>query len=187
MLFVLFCTIIFLWSALEASFWWIAPDISISIAYIYFPQYWKRFVVIALAGALIGSVITYFWAANSADSWLAYVIGLHFHSLQNVQYVDHSMVTADLFSVIKGAWGGIPYKLFIGIAAIHDIPFTKIASFGLISRSIRFLFVLSVTVLIRHFSKPWSEQHRAQFAVVLLLIWAIAIAAFDLVVNKAFL
>lgn len=43
---LLLCFGIVLWSFLEASFWWVAPDISISIAYIYFPKYWKRFLIL---------------------------------------------------------------------------------------------------------------------------------------------
>lgn len=184
---LLLCFGIVVWSFLEASFWWVAPDISISIAYVHFPKHWRRFVLLALCGAFLGSLTTYLWANLAQDAWLQYVTGMRFHSQANINYVNTSIQQSSYaFSVIKGAWGGIPYKLFIGFAAIYGIAFTKIASFGLISRGIRFLFVLAVTVLIRYFSRPWSNKHPTQLSVILLCIWATMIAVFDVLVNRVF-
>jgi membrane protein YqaA with SNARE-associated domain len=177
------CACVILWSFLEASFWWVAPDISISIAYAHFPRYWKRFIVLALAGAFLGSLATYMWAMQAPDAWLQYVSGMRFHSAKNIQYVNDTLPT-DFFSIVKGAWGGIPYKLFFGIAPIKDIAFADIIGLGLVSRSVRFLFVLGVTCVIRFYSRPWSNAHPTQFSLLLLSIWAVAITLFDVVINK---
>lgn len=178
---------IVLWSMLEASVWWVAPDISISIAYVYFPHHWRRFVLLALIGACLGTILTYFWAQYAANDWLAYVTKMRFHSLQNVNYVQHSLAESNNSSIIKGAWGGIPYKLFIGLAAIQGISLTKITSLGLISRVLRFMFVLGVTMLIRNCCQPWSSKNKFTFAVILLCIWASMILLFDIWINKLFL
>lgn len=181
MLFLSACII--LWSFLEASFWWVAPDISISIAYVHFPHYWKRFIALALLGALIGSLVTYIWALEAPASWLQYVGGMRFHSPKNIQHVQATL-GSDVWTIVKGAWGGIPYKLFFGVAPMRGIAFSQLILLGLLSRSIRFLFVLGVTWLIRFFAKPWSILHPTKLSVILLLIWGSMIVFFDIVINQ---
>lgn len=181
-----FYFLIFIWTALEASFWWVAPDISMAIAYLYFPKYWKRFVLIGVFGAFAGCLITYVWASYFPDAWLSYVSGMRFHSEKNIAYVQKSLLT-DPLSIIKGAWGGIPFKLFFGEAAILSKSFISLAPIGILSRLLRFLFVLWVTKLIRYFSSPWSHKHPTQLSMILLLIWMTMILLFDIFINQLFL
>lgn len=184
MLYLCICGAIVLWTFLEASLWWVAPDISISIAYIYFPLYWKRFLFLALLGAFIGSLVTYTWAYLASDYWFHYVSAMRFHTQANIQHVQQSL-TCDSPAIIKAAWTGIPYKLFFGLAAMKGLSFAKIAPMGLLSRAIRFVFVLMVTCLIRHYTKPWGERHRLELSLLLLLIWFAMITLFDVYINKA--
>lgn len=183
---LLFSLGVVLWSFLEASFWWVAPDIAISIAYLHFPTYWKRFLLLALLGAFLGSLLTYMWAYHAPASWLHYVTGMPFHSEKNIQYVKATL-NSDYLSIVKGAWGGVPYKLFFGLAPLQHIAFTTLITIGLLSRSIRFVFVLGVTWLIRYYLKPWSVLHPAKLSLILLFIWATMIALFDMAINQVFL
>lgn len=180
------CLLILVWTFLEASLWWVAPDVSIGIAYVYFPRYWKRFLLLGFLGALAGTITTYLWAAYAPQGWFTYVNSMPFHSQKNITFVNNTLA-GDSLSIIKGAWGGIPYKLFIGVGATQGIAFMKLALQGLISRAIRFSFVLAVTAAIRYFTKPWSERHPAQLTCVLLTIWGIMLYIFDAWINKLYI
>ncbi|WP_131782477.1 hypothetical protein [Legionella gresilensis] len=170
------------WTFLEATFWWVAPDISIGIAFIYFPQYWRRFISIGILGSLLGTLTTFFWAKELPTDWLAYVKTMPFHTLHNINFVNKTI--NDPLTIIIGAWSGIPYKLFVGIGAIGGIALTKFIIVGLLSRFIRFSFVLGVTSVIRYYTKSFSAQYPARMALILMLIWITAIALFDIGINR---
>lgn len=180
---IFFIALIFIWSFLEASFWWVAPDISIGIAYVYFPQFWKRFLWVALAGAFVGSLVTYYWASHWPDQWTHYVTGMRFHSEKNLQYVQIAL-PANGIGMIKAAFSGIPYKLYFGVAPQKNLPFNQIIVFGIVARMVRFLVTLAVTALIRFLSKPWSIRHPTQLTCVLLGIWIFMIFLVDQVINQ---
>jgi membrane protein YqaA with SNARE-associated domain len=180
---IFFNLFVLIWCFIEASFWWVAPDISICIAYVNRPQAWKKFLVVGLVGSFLGSAVTYLWASSSPEGWLHYVAGMPFHSAKNIAHVRDTL-QSDPWLVIKGAWGGIPYKLFFGFAATQGQPFALIALVGLVSRALRFLFSLFVTKMIRKVSAPWSHRHPRQLSAVLMLIWIIMIVVFDVYINR---
>jgi membrane protein YqaA with SNARE-associated domain len=177
----LFAFFIISWTFLEASFWWVAPDIAIGIAYVYEPRYWLRYLLYGLFGACLGSIVTYLWASYLPDVWLQHVSKLPLHTAANISYVRSSL--ANPLAVIPGAWTGIPYKLYIGLAPEGFIPFWLLLLLGLISRLLRFSFTLFVTHLIRNFLKPWSLIYPARLSGILLSIWAAMILLFDLIIN----
>lgn len=173
---------ILVWTFLEATYWWVAPDISISIAFIYFPQYWRRFLTIGMLGSLLGTLTTFFWAKGFPTDWLAYVKTMPFHTVHNLEFV-HKTIHNPLMIVI-GAWSGIPYKLFVGMGALESVAFTQLILLGLLSRLIRFSFVLGVTSAIRFYNRSFSDHYPARMALILMIIWITAIALFDLGVNR---
>lgn len=173
------------WTFLEASFWWVAPDIAISIAYVHQPTYWRRYLLYGFIGACLGGIVTYEWASFSPVTWHQYISTLPMHTPANIDYVRSNLDTP--LMVIPGAWSGIPYKLFMGLAVEGNYSFWLVLALGLTSRMIRFSFTLFVTHWIRHFLKPWSVLHPTKLSVVLMLIWIVMILLVDLIINGALL
>lgn len=170
------------WTFLEASLWWMAPDISICIAWVHAPRHWRRFLALALGGALIGSAFTYAWAHRDAAAWEQSVMTMRFHSLQNLQRATAGLASPG-WSIVKGAWQGIPYKLYFGAAGAQGAPFWPLALWGLLSRALRFSFSLAVTVGLRAAGRPWTTRRPWAFSAVLMGIWFAMIALFDVVIN----
>jgi len=170
------------WAFLEASFWWMAPDISICIAYVQSPAHWRKFMIVALVGAFLGSAVTYAWAHSDPTGWEHAVSGMRFHSQQNIDRAAQSLDDPG-WAIVKGAWQGIPYKLFFGAAGEQGRAFWPLAAWGLASRALRFSFSLAVTVGLRSVARPFSTRRPWAFSAVLMGIWIAMIVLFDVVIN----
>lgn len=182
----LFGALCFVWSFLEASLWWVAPDVAISIGYLHRPARRNLFFTLALLGAMAGGGVSYYWALHYPEHWKAYVLGMPFHTASHYQGIQAHLRERGLWALVVGAWTGMPYKLFCGAAALQSLPVVPVLAVGVISRAIRFGLVLLATMGARRGSRSVAA-HPTRTSFVFLALWAGLIFFFDIVINRRFL
>jgi membrane protein YqaA with SNARE-associated domain len=173
--------IAFLWGFAEATLFFIIPDVGLSIIAMKGADIGIIACCYALAGALVGGTIMYYWGQANIKA-VTHVL----ERIPAIRHADILKVKADLEkSGIKAVfWGpifGIPYKIY----AAHAHLITSIFMFLLISvpaRMIRFILVSLVTPYVMEKVIP-SASHSAKIQAMLFL-WVVIYAIYFFLKRK---
>jgi len=129
-----------LWGFAEATFFFVIPDVLLSlVAILSWPRTWKH-VVSAIAGALLGGALLFQWAAADHRNALTTIGQVPFIREHMLTQVDESFQTRGLYALLWGSLRGIPYKLY----AVQAPQYTSESNFLLATppaRAVRFLLV----------------------------------------------
>lgn len=101
-----------IWGVAEGSFFFIVPDLIISLAALYAPRRALRHMLAVVVGSLVAGAALYLWSAVDHDRALA--------AVRHVPFIAHGMfasVSSDIASLgawalCKGPLSGIPYKVY---------------------------------------------------------------------------
>lgn len=132
-----------LWGFAEATLFFIVPDVGLSVAG---RNQLKRGLVAcgyALAGAVLGGVVTYVWAVNDAPRLLALMERLPAISPSMVDGVRAALDSQGALAIFNGPLQGVPYKLYAAQAPGAGVG---IAAFVLVSIPARLLRFVLITV-----------------------------------------
>jgi hypothetical protein len=102
----------FLWGLAEATFFFVVPDVLISLAALYRPGRAWRHVVAAVAGALVGGALMFGWAARDAKSAADAVARVPFIRARMFAHVHASYEAHGAGAIFLGPLTGTPYKIF---------------------------------------------------------------------------
>src|SRR5436853_5373708 len=161
----------FAWGLAEALFFFIVPDVLLTLIATRSLRSAIKATIAALAGALIGGVVmvafAYTWP-ETARAFLLHIPGINAHLLERVAgQVDER----GLLAVLIGPLKGIPYKIY---AVEWGTRGGALFSFLLISipaRWLRFALAAIVTRIIVRLIEPLTH-HRASIEWLLLaVIW----------------
>jgi membrane protein YqaA with SNARE-associated domain len=161
----------FAWGLAEAIFFFIVPDVLLTLIATRSLRSAMKATIAALAGALVGGVLVVVFAHASPDAARAYLLhipGINAHLLERVAgQVDER----GLLAVLIGPLKGIPYKIY---AVEWGTRGGALFSFLLISipaRWLRFALAAVVTRVIVRLIEPLTH-HRASIEWLLLaVIW----------------
>ena len=130
--------IAFLWGFAEATFFFLVPDLFLSLAAILGGRRTWTHIFAAIAGALVGGAVLFQWSLASTAEAHAAVARLPFIRETMFNKVDEGLREQGMLAV--GSASGMPYKRY----AIRAAKFTSERPFLLatpISRGVRFLAV----------------------------------------------
>lgn len=129
-----------LWGLGEATFFFIIPDVFLSlVAVLQWPRT-GRHVLSAIAGALLGGALLFHWAAADHQKALAAIARVPFIRERMLTEVDEGFQTQGLYALLWGSLQGIPYKLY----AVQAPQYTRASNFlqaTAPARAVRFLLV----------------------------------------------
>src|SRR5690349_3125277 len=100
------------WGFAEATFFFLVPDVFLSLLAIRAPRPATTAAVAGLVGALTGGTLMYFLGGRAPDSargFLKHVPGIHASLIESVGQQIHDR---GLRSVLIGPIRGIPYKIY---------------------------------------------------------------------------
>lgn len=161
----------FAWGLAEALFFFIVPDVLLTLIATRSLRSAMKATIAALAGALVGGALVVVFAHASPDAaraFLLHIPGINAHLLERVAgQVDER----GLLAVLIGPLKGIPYKIY---AVEWGTRSDALFSFLLISipaRWLRFALAAVVTRIIVRLIEPLTH-HRASIEwLVLAVIW----------------
>lgn len=164
--------LIFLWGFSEASWFFIIPDVILSLFAI--QQNSKKLILIAnlicVAGAVAGGAVIYILSVF--DYHAIYNFILHIPAVHEymIVYVQNKMNTDTFFALLTGPLFGIPYKIF----ALEAHQYTSIFTFLLFTipaRLIRFILISFLAYYLSHFL---FKNHSKSFKTLIwLTVWCI--------------
>jgi hypothetical protein len=114
----------FLWGLAEGTFFFVVPDVLLSLAAMLGTRRALRHVAAAVAGAVVAGTLMYGWAADSLSARAA-VERVPFVRPGMFVRVDASYAEHGAWALLRGPLSGIPYKVF----AVQAPPHVPLPSF----------------------------------------------------------
>lgn len=130
----------FLWGFAEGTFFFVVPDVAISLVALVRPRHAWRHIAAAIAGSLLAGIILFAWSSQSPQSAGRAVARVPLVSPGMFMEVDHGFRRHGQSAVMLGPLYGIPYKIY----AVEAPAFMSAGAFLLVTipaRGVRFLVV----------------------------------------------
>jgi membrane protein YqaA with SNARE-associated domain len=105
-------TLAFLWGLAEGTFFFVVPDVAISLAALLRPGRAWRHVLAAVAGGVLGGALLYSWSSRSPGSAHDAVARVPFVTSQMFARVHESYRLHGMAAVFRGPLTGTPYKIY---------------------------------------------------------------------------
>lgn len=173
--------IAFVWGLAEATLFFIVPDVALSITALKGVDIGLVACLYALAGALTGGMIMFYWGQADIGKVTRILIRIPAIRPKDIEKVRSDLYKSGLLAVLFGPILGIPYKIYAAYA--HLI--TSIYYFLLISipaRAVRFILLTFLTpYMINRFlpDAPYKLQVQA-----VLILWATFYFVYFIVKRK---
>ncbi len=129
----------FLWGFAEATFFFIIPDVIITLFALHGFRSGLDASLLALAGALLGGSGMYWWAVFRKDKAYHFVLGVPAIGEKMMQQVQIGLKKDGLFAMVLGPLRGIPYKSYAILAPRAGIGFIPFLLASIPARFIRFI------------------------------------------------
>jgi membrane protein YqaA with SNARE-associated domain len=139
----------FLWGLAEATLFFIVPDVGLSIMSLNGIEVGLIACLYALAGALVGGTIMYYWGQADSERVTRILTSIPAIRIKDIEKVRSDLEKSGITAILFGPILGIPYKIYAANAHLR----TSYLHFLLISipaRIVRFVLVAVVTPLIIH-------------------------------------
>lgn len=144
--------LIFIWGLSEAVWFFIIPDVVLSL-YALQKQKFKCVLyanAAAVAGAMIGGISVFIWSSfnpEQAEKFMLSVPAVHAYM---IEHVHRTMDSSTFTALLTGPLFGVPYKLFAA-AAPEYTGFMLFLLYTVPARLLRFLMVSSLAYALSHF------------------------------------
>lgn len=164
-----------LWSFSEAMLWFIVADVPVS--WIAVRRGWRAGAIAAIVAALCavpGGAILYLWTANDPQRVHDLLVALPAIDAALIERVSHAYTAGGYAEMLRGSFGGAPYKLYAAAAGASSPPDAWMAPFlaaSFLARVPRFLIVALGVALAGRFLSRWLSERRR--LLVLCACWAI--------------
>jgi hypothetical protein len=159
--------IAFLWGLAEGTFFFVIPDVFLSlVAILDLRRSWKH-IVCALLGATLGGALLFHWAQQNSGAAHAAVAHVPLVRESMFTQVQDGFRKNGVVAMAVGSVSGLPYKLY----AVEAPKYCSATTFILATppaRAIRFLLVWSVFGTIA----AWLQKSRGMRTATLLKIYA---------------
>ena len=102
----------FFWGLAEGTFFFVVPDVVISLAAMLRPRRAWPHVLAAIVGSLVGGALMFGWAARNVEAARAAVAHVPFVRAEMFAKVRASYERHGLGAVFRGPLTGTPYKIY---------------------------------------------------------------------------
>lgn len=164
--------IIFIWGFSEATWFFIIPDVILSL-YALKTKKFKYILyanTVALTGAMLGGITIFMWSSFNSEYVETIMLSIPAVHEYMIEHVHNSMADSTFFALITGPLFGVPYKLFAAAAP----EYTGIVLFLAVTipaRLLRFLAVSVIAYVLSHYVfKTMSMRVKI---IIWLCVWII--------------
>lgn len=134
-----------LWGLAEATLFFIVPDVLLS----WLGLRERRSALVAsgyaLAGALLGGVLMYYWGVRDLSAARAVLALLPGVDSGLLDVARHHLQQYGALGLFKGALGGVPYKTYAIHAAAEGVGLASFLAVSVFARWLRFAIVIFAT------------------------------------------
>ena len=149
------------WGFAEAVLFFVIPDVFLTLVAVRFGfRRSFRLALLATAGAVVGGLVMYGWAAlhpASAFGAMALLPGVDTSMIASVQAGIAAHGNAAL---LAGPWQGTPYKLFAAASGELGLSWIGLALLTIPGRLARFAFSIAIASYLRWFFIRWISQRQ---------------------------
>lgn len=161
----------FIWSLFEATFFFIIPDIWLSLNSIESLKKGFKNILFALFGALLGGTIMYFigkYNIAGLSKFLEFIPDINNNRLLEVK---ESLKNEGLITIFMGPIKGIPYKIYASYSGALALNFIMFILISIPARAMRFIMTVLITNLVsKVILRKISIKSKK---IILILIWII--------------
>jgi len=133
----------FLWGLAEGTFFFVVPDVAITLVAMIEPRRAWRHILAAIAGSVIGGAILFSWSTSNPLAARQSVARVPFITAKMIAKVHASFETRGMGAVFLGPPAGTPYKIY----AVEAPEFVSKSAFlwaTVPARGERFLIVWAI-------------------------------------------
>lgn len=170
----------FLWGFLEATIFFIVPDVYLT-GVVLKANNKKTFEVFlyCLFGAALGGALVYYFAciySSQTLSWLGWIPGISGKLIQDVRL---SIASQGLLTMFQGMFQGVPYKLFAAAWGEKGGNFLSFILLSVLARGSRFLVSMLATVFLRDLGikifkiKNWNIWQWVIYCIFWLVVYSV--------------
>lgn len=158
----------FAWGCAEAVLFFVIPDVFLSLVAIRFGfRAGWRAALATTAGAVVGGLAVYLWAAFAAESVFAVMNLLPAVDLEMIESVRRRTAEHGTVALLGAPWQGVPYKLHAAAAGELGLGALNLALVTIPGRLARFAASVAVAAYLRWFFARWLPRG------VMLGAWAL--------------
>jgi membrane protein YqaA with SNARE-associated domain len=162
----------FLWGFAEGTFFFVVPDVAISLAALLAPRRAWRHALAAIAGAVIAGALLYTWSTHNPPAAANAVAHVPFVTAKMFTHVHTGYKTRGATAVLLGPLSGVPYKIY----AVEAPAFLTRTTFLLATipgRGERFLLVWLFFGTIGFLAKKYRRPTTKHLAIVHGIFWTL--------------
>lgn len=109
----------FVWGVAEGTFFFLMPDLLITLAALFSPRASLKHLAAVVAGALVGGLLLFSWAARDPIAARSAVARVPFVSHKMFEKVADDFRQSGVWAPCLGPFSGIPYKVYAAEAPAH--------------------------------------------------------------------
>lgn len=128
-----------IWGFAEATFFFIIPDVILTLIAMHGLRRGMTACLIALFGAMLGGIVIYFAATYDFAVVYQFIVNVPGISNQMMTSVEESLQEQGVIAMVVGPIKGIPYKTFAMMVPVTDISFATFILATIPARFIRFI------------------------------------------------
>lgn len=133
----------FLWGVAEGTFFFIVPDVLISLVALVRPRSGWRHILVAVAGSVLAGSVLFGWSVENPRRARQAIAEVPLVKAEMFTHVDQSFRTHGPAAILLGPLCGIPYKIY-AVEAPSFLDKVAFLSLTIPARGERFLFVWAV-------------------------------------------
>ena len=147
------------WGFGEAVLFFIIPDVFLTLLAVRFGfRRALRPALLATAGAVLGGLLVYGWAALHPVSAFAAMEALPGIDTAMVEAVRADVATHGNPALLAGPWQGRPFKLFAAASGDFGLSAVGLALLTIPGRLVRFLFAIAFASYLRWVFARWIPE-----------------------------
>ena len=161
----------FLWSGLEASIFFIVPDVLLT--FIVLEKNLKtafKALVYALAGSLLGGLCIYSLATNYPQTMTSVLKIIPGISESLISVVKEDINKHGVLSFLLGATKGIPYKVYAVEWGMLSKSFLDFIIITIFARGLRFLATIFIAQGLKSLLNKWFKSKKINI-IIFLIVW----------------
>jgi membrane protein YqaA with SNARE-associated domain len=171
--------LLILWAFFEASFWFIAPDLLITI-YCFFPKSnHKKFINIAIISSIIGGIfyliLTFLYPIQITNI----LIQTPFVNEGKLSFVSNLFSNHGVISTLLQSFSFIPFKIWTNQAVLNNFNLFFYFSLVAISRIIRFYFGAFISKYLGKKFEKFNKKNIIPIFIVYIAIFLILLVIIE--------
>jgi membrane protein YqaA with SNARE-associated domain len=160
----------FVWGFAEAMFFFVVPDVLLSLVSIFSLKRVWRHIAAAIAGAVAGGALMFFWAKTNPDSAVAAVKKVPFVTNQMFAHVETGFGENGMVAIYLGPMTGTPYKIY-AVEAPKFVSFTSFLLATIPARGWRFILVSLFAAACASVLRKYGNKNLRQLTRWHVLAW----------------